>query len=53
MYATANTMFKILIVLITIVSLYILMCKVYRKEYKIVNSWQFPMLFAICIETFI
>jgi hypothetical protein len=46
-------LFKLLIILITLVSLFILIHKVYHKEYHLVHTWQFPMLFAICIETFI
>jgi hypothetical protein len=49
----SKLLFKILIVLITIVSLHILLHKLYHKKYSVINTWHFPMLFAICIETFI
>ncbi len=53
MRKNAVTLFKILLILITLVSLFILIHKLYFKEYYLVHSWHFPMLFAICIETFI
>ena len=53
LYKRAQYLFNILIVLITIVSLYMLAHKLYYKTYHHVYSWHFPMLLAICIETFI
>ena len=51
LYQKALITFKILIVLISIVSLYILVHKLYEKNYKLIHSWHFPMLIAICLET--
>ena len=45
--------FNILIIIITLISMYILIHKLYFKEYHLIHSWHFPMLFAICIETFL
>jgi len=53
MYKHAQQLFKILIVLLTLVSLYMLAHKIYYKNYQQVYSWHFPMLLAICIETFV
>ena len=53
MYKYAQQLFKILIVLITLTSLYMLAHKIYYKKYNMVYSWHFPMLLAICIETLI
>ena len=53
MYKHAQQLFIILLILTTIVSFYILMHKIYYKKYHQVRCWHFPMLFAICIETFI
>ena len=52
MYKHAYNLFKILIVLITLVSLYMLMNQIYYKNYVMIYTWHFPMLLAICIETF-
>ena len=52
LYNYAILTFKILIILISIVSLYILVHKLATKNYKLIQSWHFPMLFAIFLETF-
>ena len=53
MRKNADNIFKILVILITLVSLFILIHKIYFKDYHLIDSWHFPMLFAICIETFL
>ena len=53
MRKNADNIFKILVILITLVSLFILIRKLYFREFHLVHSWHFPMLFAICIETFL
>lgn len=53
MYKYAQQLFNILLILITLVSLYMLAHKLYYKTYYHIYSWHFPMLLAICIETFI
>ena len=53
MYKHAQQLFKILLVLITLVSLYMLAHKIYYKTYYHVYSWHFPMLLAMCIESFV
>ena len=53
MYKHTALLFNIFLVIVTLISLYILLHKLYYKEYKNVHSWHFPMLVAICIETFI
>ena len=53
MYKHAQQLFKILLVLITLVSLYMLAHRLYYRNYSRVHSWHFPMLLAMCIESFI
>jgi hypothetical protein len=45
--------FRLFLIIITLISLYILLDNVYNKNHALINSWQFPMLLAILIEEFI
>ena len=45
--------FRLFLIVVTLISLYILLSDVYNKKNKVINSWQFPMLLAILIEEFI
>ena len=45
--------FRLFLIIVTLISLYILVNDVYNKKNKLINSWQFPMLLAILIEEFI
>lgn len=42
--------FRILLIIVTLFSLFFLLQKVYNKKQRLINSWQFPMLLAILIE---
>jgi len=45
--------FKIVIIIATLLSLYIFITKMYYHGKKgLVNAWQFPMLLAILIELY-
>ena len=52
MYKHAIYIFKILIIITTLLSLYILLTAMYEKRLKIINPWRFPMLLAILIELY-
>jgi hypothetical protein len=43
--------FHVCIFIALIQSLYILISNVHSKNYEYINSWQFPMLLAILIES--
>ena len=45
--------FRLFLIIVTLISLYILVNDVFNKKNKLINSWQFPMLLAILIEEFI
>ena len=45
--------FRLFLIIVTLISLYILLNDVVNKKNKIINSWQFPMLLAILIEEII
>lgn len=45
--------FRLLLIIVTLISLYILLNDVYNNKNKLINSWQFQMLLAILIEEFI
>lgn len=45
--------FRLFLIIVTLISLYILLNDVYNRKNKLINSWQFPMLLAILIEEFI
>lgn len=45
--------FRLFLIIVTLISLYILLDNVYNKNHRIINSWQFPMLLAILIEELI
>lgn len=45
--------FRLFLIIVTLISLYILLDNVYNKNNRIINSWQFPMLLAILIEEII
>lgn len=45
--------FRLFLIIVTLISLYTLLNEVYHKKNKLINSWQFPMLLAILIEEFI
>lgn len=45
--------FRLFLIIVTLISLYILVNDIYNKKNKLINSWQFPMLLAILIEEFI
>jgi len=42
--------FRILLIIVTLFSLFFLLQKIYNKKQRLINSWQFPMLLAILIE---
>jgi len=45
--------FRLFLIIVTLISLYILLDNLYNKNNKSINSWQFPMLLAILIEEII
>jgi hypothetical protein len=45
--------FRLFLIIVTLISLYKLIHNVYNRNHKLINSWQFPMLLAILIEEFI
>ena len=45
--------FRLFLIIVTLISLYILLNNVVNKKNKLINSWQFPMLLAILIEEII
>jgi hypothetical protein len=47
---TSLNLLKISITVATLLSLYILVNHIYKKEYHKMNGWQFPMLLAILLE---
>ena len=49
-YMTSLNLLKISITVATLLSLYILVNHIYKKEYHKMNGWQFPMLLAILLE---
>lgn len=56
MYSSNNYVlyiFQFFVFIALILSLYMLLSNFKKREYKLINCWQFPMLLAICIETFI
>ena len=42
--------FRLFLIIVTLISLYILLNDVFNKKNKVIKSWQFPMLLAILIE---
>ncbi len=46
-------LYKVLIVIVTLISFYLLSKKLYYKEFNDINVWQFPMLVAILLEIYI
>ena len=52
MYKHTMYMFKILIIITTLLSLYILLDRLYVGNMSLVNAWRFPMLLAILIELY-
>jgi uncharacterized membrane protein YuzA (DUF378 family) len=52
-YMTSTHLLRILIGLAALISLYVLLNHIYKKEYQIMNCWQFPMLLAILIELYV
>ncbi len=50
---TLHIMFRVLIILATLISLYLLFTQIYYKNYKSINAWQFPMLLAILVELYL
>jgi hypothetical protein len=56
MASFVENVFKILLIVLTLLSLYmLLMCIVKNdyKYYKTFSSWQFPMLLALLIDVFV
>jgi hypothetical protein len=47
------TIFHICLFILILQSLYILVSNLKTKKYSLINSWQFPMLLAIFIESMI
>jgi hypothetical protein len=45
--------FHICLFIVLIQSVYILVSNLNSKNYKLINSWQFPMILAILIESYI
>ena len=45
--------FHICLFIVLIQSLYILISNLHSKNHKLINSWQFPMILAILIESYI
>lgn len=52
-YMTSMNLLKISVIVSVLLSLYILLIHMYKKEYSKMNCWQFPMLLAILIEILI
>ena len=42
--------FRLFLIIVTLISLYILINKAYNSNHKLINSWQFPMLLAILMR---
>ena len=51
MYKHTMSIFKIVIIIATLLSLYIIINNMYMFK-KRVNAWQFPMLLAILLELY-
>jgi hypothetical protein len=54
--ALVEDIFKTLLILLTILSLYMLIICIIKnnfKYYKTFSSWQFPMLLALLIDVFV
>ena len=52
-YMTSMNLLKLSVIVSVLLSLYILLIHMYKKEYSKMNCWQFPMLLAILIEILI
>lgn len=52
MYKHTMSIFTIVIIIATLFSFYILLYRLYVGNMRLVNPWQFPMLFAILIELY-
>ncbi len=52
MYKHTMSIFKIVIIIATLMSFYIFFNKLYDIKKGGVNAWQFPMLLAILIELY-
>lgn len=50
---TLHVAFRVLIILATLISLYLLFTQIYYKNYKSINAWHFPMLLAILVELYL
>jgi hypothetical protein len=46
------SIFQFFLVILLIISFYMLYLSVYKRNYTDINCWQFPMLLAILLETF-
>jgi hypothetical protein len=42
--------FRLLLIIVTLFSLFFLLKNIYNNTQQLINSWQFPMLLAILIE---
>jgi len=45
--------FRISLGLATLISLYMLINHIYKKTYRDISCWRFPMLLALFLESFI
>ena len=50
---TLMHIFQLLLGLSVLISLYMLLDRIYHKSYRNISSWHFPMLLALFLETFI
>jgi hypothetical protein len=50
---TLANVLQILLFFSLLISLYTLIINIYRRNYNIINYWQFPMLLALFLETII
>jgi hypothetical protein len=50
---TLMHIFQFALLLTVLISLYMLIARIYDKSYRNISCWQFPMLLALLIESFI
>ena len=53
MYKHTIPIFKLVIIIAMLISLYIFLNRLYEGKIGGVNAWQFPMLLAILIELYV
>lgn len=50
---TLHELYKLLMVIVTLISFYYLISNFYYKQYSLISVWHFPMLLAILLELYI